>query len=162
MNEHEEAEQKLERLLDRTLRELPLRRAPPSLESRVLGEIERREARPWWQLSFVHWPELARVGFVLACGGLIWLSAFMGIWPVRIPGALHDPVALTVTWAREAAAFTDALGELVAALTRAIPPVWLSGGLAMSAALYSVLFGLGIAAYRILYLNSRTLGNIES
>jgi len=55
-----------------------------------------------------------------------------------------------------------ALGELVAALTRAIPPLWLSGGLAVSAALYSVLFGLGIAAYRTLYLNSRTLGNIES
>jgi len=162
MNEHDEADQKLERLLDAALRELPLRRAPLSLESRVLGEIERREARPWWRLSFAHWPELARAGFVLACGGLIWLSTFMGIWPARIPGALQDPVALTVTWAREAAAFTGALGELVAALTRAIPPIWLSGGLAVSAVLYSVLFGLGIAAYRTLYLNSRTLGNIES
>ena len=123
MSEQEEADQKLERLLDAALRELPLRRAPLSLESRVLGEIERREARPWWRLSFAHWPELARAGFVLACGGLIWLSTLTGIWPARIPGALQDPVALTVTWAREAAAFTGALGELVAALTRAIPPL---------------------------------------
>jgi hypothetical protein len=37
MNEPNEAQQRLERLLDRTLRELPLRQAPATLESRVLA-----------------------------------------------------------------------------------------------------------------------------
>jgi len=43
-----------------------------------------------------------------------------------------------------------------------VPSAWLSNGLALSAGLYAVLFGLGIAGYRLLHLDSRTLGNIES
>ncbi len=39
MSEPFDEEQGLERLLDRTLRELPLRRAPPSLEARVLRRV---------------------------------------------------------------------------------------------------------------------------
>jgi hypothetical protein len=162
MNEQAPADERLERLLERTLHELPLRRAPRSLEARVLDEIERRAARPWWRMSFKHWPDLARTVFVLGCGGLGWILVLEAIWALGILGAPRGPIAVSISWAREAAAFTGALGDIVAVLGRAIPSTWLSGGLAVSAVLYSVLFGLAIAGYRILYLDSRTLGNNDT
>jgi hypothetical protein len=44
----ENNERKLERLIHETLRELPARQAPSSLENRVLAELARRTALPWW------------------------------------------------------------------------------------------------------------------
>ena len=67
----------LKDLLDRTLQELPLRRAPPTLESRVLDELERRAALAWWRRSFAHWPVAARAVFLVICLALIRL-AFVG------------------------------------------------------------------------------------
>ncbi len=162
MNAQGTSDERLERLLNRTLRELPLRAAPRSLAARVLDEIERRATRPWWRLSFAHWPDLARSVFVLGCGGLVWLSALEAIWALGILGAPHGPVAISLSWAREAAAFTGVIGNILAALERAVPSAWLSGGLAVSATLYAVLFGLAVAGYRILYLDSRTLGNNDT
>ena len=52
-----------------------------------------------------------------------------------------------------------ALRELAAALARAVPADWVYGGLALSAALYAALFGLGVAAYRTLYLDSTLPGD---
>ena len=42
-----------------------------ALESRVLGELARRAAQPWWRRNFGHWPTLARAGFVTACLALV-------------------------------------------------------------------------------------------
>jgi len=84
------------------------------------------------------------------------------IWALGILGAPRGPIAVASAWAREAAAFTGAMGDIAAVLGRAIPSAWLSGGLAVSAVLYSVLFGLAIAGYRILYLDTRTLGNNDT
>ncbi|MGA2777695.1 MAG: hypothetical protein ABSF94_09060 [Steroidobacteraceae bacterium] len=162
MNEQRPAGEKLERLLDRTLRELPLRQAPRSLEARVLDAIESRASRPWWRLSFGHWPDFARSVFVVACAGLVWISAIEGIWALGVLDSPHGPLAVSLSWAREATAFAGALSEILAAFGRVVPSAWLSNGLALSAGLYAVLFGLGIAGYRLLHLDSRTLGNIES
>jgi hypothetical protein len=119
MNERDESEQ-MERLFDRVLRELPIRTAPPALESRVFGELARRMARPWWRRSFAHWPNSARALFFAVCGVLNGL-AFIGC------------------------------GRIVA-LVRAIPPLWLYEGVAMVAVLYAMLFALGAAAYRTLWV----------
>jgi len=40
---------------------------------------------------------------------------------------------------------------LAALLVRLIPPLWIYAGLAVGAMLYVMLFGLGAAAYRMLY-----------
>jgi len=121
MNEHPPEEDRLERLLAGTVHELAARRAPHTLESRVLGELARRAAQPWWRRSFGHWPAFARAGFIVTCGAL-------------------------------AASITGALGNLAASLANTIPPTWLLLGLAAAALLYACLFGLGAAAYRLLYL----------
>jgi hypothetical protein len=43
-------------------------------------------------------------------------------------------------------------GNLVALLARIVPPAWAFAGIAVGALLYAVLFGLGAAGYRTLYL----------
>ena len=138
MNEPTQAEQELERLLHRTLRAVPLRRAPQTLESRVLGELQRRAAMPWWRRSFVHWPQVARAAFVLLC------------------------VAMAAAVVGATAAVVGATGEWAASLARAVPPEWIYDGLAVSGLLYTALFGLGIAAYRTLYRNFEIAGDLRS
>jgi hypothetical protein len=135
-------------LLDRTLRELPLRRAPPTLEARVIGELERRAALPWWRRSFAHWPLFARGAFLVICGALIRL-AFLG-------GAAAVARVDSLVWARQAGMLVMSFGNLAAAMARISPPHWLYEGAAVCGGLYAVLFGLGAVVYRLLYLQSTT------
>jgi hypothetical protein len=136
-----------QQLLDRTLRELPLRHAPPTLEARVIDELERRAALPWWRRSFAHWPLLARAAFLVLCGALIRL-AFLG-------GAAAVAGVDSLVWARQAGILVMSLGNLAAAIARISPPHWLYEGAAVCGALYAVLFGLGAVVYRLLYLQTK-------
>jgi len=134
----------LERLLDRTLRELPLRRAPPTLESRIFAELERRASLPWWRRSFTHWPLTARAAFLLIC------TALAGLAIAGAAAAIADVRSLY--WAREIGELVSAGGSLVTLLTGVAPPLWLYQGIVVCAVLYAALFGLGAALYRTLYL----------
>ena len=136
----------LQQLVDRTLRELPLRRAPPTLEARVCSELTRRAARPWWRRSFAQWPLPARAAFLVLCAVLIGLT-FMG-------GAAAVAEVHSLAWARETGVLVVSLANLAAAIARISPPAWLYEGLAVCGVLYAVLFGLGAALYRMLYLQS--------
>lgn len=133
-----------ERLLDRALRALPLRRAPPTLESRVLRELERRAALAWWRRSFPHWPLLARAAFLVICAVLI-RAAFLG-------GAAVMAAVRSLGWARDVGMLMSSGANLAALLARSAPPAWLYEGIAVCAMLYVALFGLGAALYRTLYL----------
>jgi hypothetical protein len=155
-----EGEQRLERLLNRTLRELPLRRAPLTLESRVLAELQRRAALPWWRHSFARWPRIAQGAFTLLCAALVGLAFPVGAWVVAGLGSVHESRVLSMPWARQTLAVMGAAGDLSASLARALPPAWVYDGLALSAVLYAALFGLAIAAYRTLSLNSSTAGEL--
>ena len=143
-------EDRLERLLGDTMRGVPARPAPRTLESRVLGELARRASQPWWRRSFGHWPAFARVGWVTACGALIGITLLRGPWTVAA-GSLQGAGAVG-SWVRQAWAITGMLGSLGASLVDAIPAPWLLLGLSAAALLYAFLFGLGAAAYRLLYL----------
>jgi hypothetical protein len=134
----------LERLVDRALRELPLRRAPLTLESRVIGELARRAALPWWRRSFAYWPLLARAVFLVICGALLRL-AFLG-------GATAVAGVRSLSWTRELGAIAASAANLAALVAHTVPPTWAYEGIAVCAALYAVLFGLGAAVYRTLYL----------
>jgi hypothetical protein len=139
-----EPEETLERRLDRTLRELPLRRAPPTLESRVLGELGRRAALPWWRRSFAHWPLAARAVFLAICGASIRV-ALLG-------SATAAAGVRSLSWAQQLGALAASGGNLAALLARMAPPLWVYEGIAVCGVLYAFLFGLGAAAYRTLYL----------
>ncbi|HXA36959.1 MAG TPA: hypothetical protein VNW26_11535 [Steroidobacteraceae bacterium] len=134
----------LERLIVNALRELPLRRAPPTLESRVLRELERRASLPWWRRSFAHWPLPARTAFVVICCALISM-AFLG-------GGVLTAGVSSLPLMHHVGALLAAGGNLAASLARTAPPAWVYEGVAAWAALYAVLFGLGAVLYRTLYL----------
>jgi len=151
-------EQGLERAVDQALKGLPLRRAPSTLESRVINELQRRAALPWWRVSFAHWPAAPRVAFVITCIALVaatilgGVSAFVGV------GSLNEMAALALSWAHPFLAVLSSAGGVTALLVHIIPPLWLYGGMALGIVLYVALFGLGAAAYRTLYLQPSSVG----
>jgi len=159
MNKHAESEQKLERVLGQALHGLPLRRAPRSLESRVIDALQRRAARPWWQASFSSWPMAARVVFVLTCAALIAATILGGISAFLGDRSLNEAAAALLSWLNPLLTILSSAGGLVALLIRVIPPLWLYGTLGLGAFLYVTLFGLGAAAYRTLYLQPSLAGD---
>ena len=146
-------EQRLERTIHRTLRSLPPRRAPRSLEERVLAELARQAALPWWRRSFTHWPLAARVGFLVLSTGIAALVLLLTVWGGAGLEALplRAAFAQQFTWMENGLAVFRALkgfGEIIA---RNVPPLWFYGIIAFIAALYATFFGLGAAAYKALY-----------
>ena len=140
-NPHER-EQQLERFIDQALRDQPLRRAPVDLESKVMAEIARRAAAPWWQGSFTGWPVAARLLFIVASAGLIALvlkASAMIVVPIK-PGVLFADVA-----------WIPSLFLTIGTVFSDLPSLWVYGGVAILGALYLTLFGVSAAAYRTLY-----------
>lgn len=151
MTEAADRERQLARLFESTLRDLPLQRAPATLETRVLFELRRRASLPWWRRSFSHWPVFARAGFGLGSAVLIGGILAGGASLMDIVQSLPASGERWLPWGRLAAALADAVGELAAAIAHAVPASWVYEGLIVSAVLYAALFGLGIAGYRTLY-----------
>jgi hypothetical protein len=141
--------EELEQMIHRTLRSLPDRRAPRSLEGRVMAAIAARAALPWWKQSFARWPLAARAGFLLASLAALAVAVF-GSAAVDT-AALAARTSLRFTWLgvlKDAAVGTV---DFAAIVFHAIPPLWLYGSAAALGALYLTLFGLGATAYRTLY-----------
>ena len=139
-----DSEQKLERFIDQALRQQPMLQAPASLQSRVLTELARRAALPWWRCSFASWPLAAKAIFITTCGALIKL-AFSGTgW---VLGAAAAPAASV----RSTAEVASSLGDATRLIFSSIPSYWIYLGAGFAAVLYLALFGLGATAYRTLY-----------
>ena len=64
-----------------------------------------------------------------------------------------------LAWVSPLLAIVSSAGGLAAVLFRVIPPLWLYGALGAGVFLYVMLFGLGAAAYRTLYLQPPLAGN---
>jgi len=142
--------QPLETRMTRLLRQLPDRRAPAGLEARVLAEISRRAALPWWRTSFAHWPLAARLAFFVAAGaaaaavvGLIFIASHS-----PDAHALTGSVAASQAWLLLGRDLGLAAWDRLADLWAAVPPAWLYGaGLALAVS-YAALAVLGTASYR--------------
>ena len=143
-------QEELERFVHRTLRELPVRRAPRSLEQRVLAELSRRASLPWWRQSFVHWPVPAQAVFLLVSLGVaavVFMAtgwALAGFDPAQFQSAFAQPIA----WWHGGQSVFNAIAGFFDIMLRNIPALWLYGGLAFIASMYAALFGLGAAAYQ--------------
>ena len=141
-NPNEPREQQLERLIDKALRDQPLRRAPLDLESKVMAEIARRAAAPWWHGSFSGWPVTARLLFIAGSAALIALvlkASTLILAPIK-PSALLGDIA-----------WVPSLFMTIGTVVRDLPSLWLYVGVAILGALYLTLFGVSAAAYRTLY-----------
>lgn len=148
MSKHDPEE--LEKMIHRTLRSLPERRAPRSLEHRVLAAIEARQALPWWHKSFVHWPQAVKAVFLLLSGAL---AAVLVTLALRAGSDLGTPASVqnTLTTLGHLRAIGGSLADTCSAVVRNIPALWLYGGLAFLTFLYASLIGLGATAYRTLF-----------
>lgn len=139
----------LEKLIHRSLRSLPERRAPRSLEANVWAAIHAQQALPWWRQSFIHWPMAARAVFlaftgILAAGLITSLIQWGG--QIDPAAALSGPEMLFA----KVKGFGSGLQSIWSLVLRSIPAVWLYGGLGLIAAMYVTLIGVGATAYRTL------------
>jgi len=149
-------ERELEQLIHSTLRSLPNRRAPGTLESRVLAEVERRAAIAWYHKSWSYWPAPVRAVF-LAVGTAVAGTAIAAFY-LFTQGSAVDAVAREIGtgfgWVTRLMAAGGWTVHFVQQQFQAIPSLWLYGGMAFVAAMYATFVGLGTAAYRYLYRNN--------
>lgn len=147
--------EELEKFIHQTLRSLPDRRAPRTLEARVLAAIAARAELPWWKQSYARWPLAVRCAFLLVSGAIAKAVIMATVWAMSgAEGAqLAHTVASEFAWVSRLSAMMTGIADLGALLLRSIPPIWLYGSLAGFALIYATLFGLGATAYRTLYAN---------
>jgi|UniRef100_UPI004049E62F hypothetical protein len=144
--------EELEKLIHRTLRSLPDRPAPRSLESRVLAAIAARQSLPWWHQSFTHWPVAARGAFLVLSGAL---AATLIILVIRAGAEtttstlFSGPMALL----GQLKAGANGILNFGSLIFRSIPSWWIYGGLTFMAFMYATLIGLGATAYRTFFNN---------
>ena len=146
--------EQLEAQLHAVLRSQPARRAPASLESRVLAEIARREALPWWHRNYTFWPAPVRIAF-LVLGVAAVAAAVLGSMYLLGGDIGRAAFATAVQPLLDAAASLRTAGGRLAEVARewisAIPAPWLHVALAAAGAAYLALLGLGATAYRLLW-----------
>lgn len=143
---------KLEAAISRALRSIPDRQAPSRLEGRVLMELNRRAALPWWRKSFAHWPTSIRVIFFVGSAvaaavvvvGLVQLGASNGA------EQLATGFAGRFAWVTTSRNIAEAIGSKFLLVMRTIPPVWLYSAAGTVAFCYAALGALGAAFYRTL------------
>ncbi|MFA5057499.1 MAG: hypothetical protein WC485_05255 [Opitutaceae bacterium] len=147
--------EQLEQIVHAALRALPDRRAPASLEARLLAEIERRAAIPWWHKSYASWPRWARTMFLGLCGGLACLVVFTGVYVQTGLDAAptSGTLAPVLAFAQRVLAIGRGLADFGLLIGRTIPTLWFYGVIAFVAGLYAMLFGLGATAYRTLWVH---------
>lgn len=153
----DDAGRSLQHVVGSALRELPNLRAPATLEGRVIAQLHRWGARPWWQLSFTHWPLAARGVFLMMCTVFVGLALDVRGW-TDVMASWPWSGSVAVSPIQHVLGLLSALGALVAASRHIIPPPWAYAALGTAAALYTMLFALGTVAYQTLYRTPCRLG----
>jgi hypothetical protein len=133
MSRDQDRHNELERQLTRVLQEQPLRRAPGSLEQRVLAQIAAEGATARWRRGFTHWPVAARIAFLAASAGVMNLVFGAPALPFDLPSQVAWVQTLFV-----------AMGSVV----RTVPSLWIHTGLIILMVMYAAVFGIGASAYR--------------
>ena len=151
----EDRHSQLERLIQKTLRDLPARRAPSTLEARVFAELERRATQPWWRKSYAHWPLAARCLFLIGSGGLMQAAITATLWLILgIESApFNDALAGPYAWLQSFQALASSLWDFGGAVIYSIPRLWIYAALVSLGAMYATVVGLGAFTYRTLHAN---------
>jgi hypothetical protein len=139
-NRHDE----IERQVTRALQEQPARRAPSTLERRVLAQIEVGATALGWRSGFAHWPVAARVVFLAASVGVVKVALLVATWlatPLASP-AVSVQLPSQVSW-------VQTLFVAIGSAMHTVPSVWVHAGIAILALMYVALFGIGASAYRM-------------
>lgn len=139
----------IERLVHQTLRALPPRSAPRSLESRVFAEIARRAALPWWHKSYAYWPMPVRAAFFVT-SAVVAALIVAGLFAIMRGAFLPESALEYVDQIAGARSFFGTLVDKAVVVFQAIPTLWLYGAGAVVVGCYATLIGIGAAAYRTL------------
>ena len=153
MSSRDQIDEKLERLVGQALREQPLRRAPASLETRVLTQIAARARLPWWRRGIASWPNSVRIPVLASCAvcvPLVWIGS---VWLATRLVALvtHPGIAGPLASVRNTGRAIVSLAALFGHIVQSIPREWVVGGLIATATLYATLFALVALGYSLLY-----------
>jgi hypothetical protein len=146
-------EKELEQLIHATLRSLPDRKAPGTLEARVLAALEHRATVAWYHRSWAYWPAAVRALFLAvatAVGGATVAAFYLLSQGVDV-GTLAARAGERLSFFTKVYHLGVWTVDFVNNIVSTIPSLWLYGGIALVAALYATFFGLGAAAYRTLY-----------
>lgn len=153
MSSRDQNDEKLERLVGRVLRDQPLRRAPASLEARVLGELAARARLPWWRRGIATWPAAVRIPVLVGCAVCVPLVWVLSVWLAEhlIAVTTRPRIAQPITNLLDAGRAIAALGTIIAHLIQSIPREWLLGGILATAMVYAALFALLAVGYSLLW-----------
>ncbi|MDE2263761.1 MAG: hypothetical protein KGL45_14655 [Gammaproteobacteria bacterium] len=156
MSSRDQTDEKLERLVSQVLRDQPPRRAPASLEARVLGELARRARLPWWRRGVAYWPAAVRVPIITACAVCVPVVWVLSLWlAARLLSVTRSRMAGPLATLRDAGHTLASLGAATSHIIQSIPREWLLGGIIATATLYAVLFALIAVGYSLLYPRSQ-------
>lgn len=145
--------EELEKFIHQNLRSLPARRAPRSLEARVLAALEHQAVIPWYHKSWSFWPAAVLAAFLAIATGVTGAMVF-GFYLVL--NGVENSAAIAQITTRlggitKVFSVVSWIAGFASDLIGRIPPLWLYGGAAFVALMYVTFFGLGAAAYRTLY-----------
>jgi hypothetical protein len=146
--------EQLEAQLHAVLRDQPLRRAPAGLEMRVLQEIARRQARPWWQQNYSGWPTPVRLLFLVGSLSLFIVAAWLAMRGLAdVP--FEQAGSLVLQPIRDALSTLQSAGSVLLEVAKGwvptLPTVWIYALLGAVALGYATLIGLGATAYRVFW-----------
>jgi hypothetical protein len=129
------------------------------MELRILAELNRRAALPWWRKSFAHWPAAFRAVFFVgsAVAAALLISALIALGRSVGGQDLAGNVAQPFAWLGSARAIVDSINTNLRHLIAMIPPLWLYGGLGAIAFCYAALAAISAAAYRALSFGRQSL-----
>ena len=140
----------LEHLVTRACAGQPTLRAPATLGARVMREVARREALPWWRRSFLHWPLPLRSAVLLAC--VLLVGILMTLQPGRALLSAVTPVSWLYGAELRATLVNTVFTRVGFDLARSLAPHGIYAAAAGICGLYLVLAGLCVTTYRTLYV----------
>ena len=146
-----ENEQKLTSRIHRELRQLPPRKAPPTLMPRVLAAIEAQAHQPWWKKSWANWPGWMRVLFLAVTLPTVVAVLYAGflVGGGFSFGAMANQVGEWFGFLAPVLDLGAALGNALVVLARSGGQVLLWSLVAVGLAAYLACFGLGTFCYRV-------------
>jgi len=156
MKLNSEDQVRLERLISAGLAAQPTIKAPPMLQTRVLAELARRAALPWWHRSFSHWPMSMRIAFMLTALAAVRLALSVTAWSDARHAAkqITAPVSGGLSWLQIAASVYSSVASLLhdvgATIVHTIPNLWLYAAIGGLIGTYLLLAGIGVTVYRTL------------
>ena len=152
MSSRDQTDEKLERLVSQVLRDQPLRRAPASLEARVLGELAAQARLPWWRRGIATWPASVRIPVIAVCAVSVPAVWILSVWlAARLASVTRSRMAGPLATITDAGHTVSWLSALTTHIIESIPREWLVGGFIATATLYATLFALVAVGYSLLF-----------